>query len=253
MSKKGTRNLLTIAYTLSPSGFEVRTGFYHEGKTLTVSTEMFRNGRNVTKRQAEILCDWLPFFTASVVQHFATALIKDPAKAEKIATDMAKWIDQYDSVDLGKRDSPEKRDALHFLKNWQRERLFAQAAGETLPDRDQIRLLRRLTNALDTLEHKFLEALLEAACILRRRRLSGHAERDNRLLEYKLRFQFAGSKLRTPEEIKELLHLSGSVKAVDGRLHVLAIDHKHKPRGLASPNYRFKKDFAEFKANLMRE
>ena len=83
MSKKDTRNLLTIAYTLSPSGFEVRTGFYHKGKTLTVSTEMFRNRRNVTKRQAEILCDWLPFFTALVVQHFAPALIKDPAKSRE--------------------------------------------------------------------------------------------------------------------------------------------------------------------------
>jgi hypothetical protein len=83
MSKKGPRNLLTIAYTLSPSGFEVRTGFYHEGKTLTVSTEMFRNGRNVTTPQAEILCDWLPFFAALVVQHFAPALIKDPLKQRR--------------------------------------------------------------------------------------------------------------------------------------------------------------------------
>jgi hypothetical protein len=254
MRKKGTRNLFNFAFTLSPSGVEVRTRFEYDGENLIVSAGMFRNGHRITENgQHEILRGWLPFFTALSIQHFAPILTKDLAQAEKLAAEMAKWIDQYDSVDLGKKDSPEKLEALRFLKNWHRERLFAQAVGETLPDADQIGLLRRLTDALDTLDHKFLEALPKVARILSRRRLLGHAERDNRLLAYKLRYGFAGTKLRTPEEIQKLLRLAGSVKTFHDRLHDLAIDHKAQPRGLASPNYRFKKKWTELKANFMDE
>lgn len=248
--KKGTRNVFKFTLKISPSGFELRVRFDHDGQDLMVSTEMFRNGRPVNG-QHEIL-DWLPLYTAFFVQHFAPVLAMDLAQAEKLAAKMAKWIDQYYFVDLGKKDSPENREALRFLKNWRRERLFAEAAGEALPDAKQIRLLRRLIDALDTADHKFLQALPKVARILSRRHLSGHARRDNRLLEYKLRL-IGFTKLRTPEEIQKLLRLPGSGKTFHDRLHALSIDHGNKPRGVASPNYRFNKGWGEMQLNLLRE
>jgi len=252
--KKGTRNVFKFALKISPSGFELRVRFDHDGKNLIVSAGMFRNGRRVHGGNTEIVGDRLPFYTAFFLQHFAPVLARDLAQAEKLAGEMAKWIDQYWFVDLGKKkDSPENREALRFLKNWRRERLFAEAAGETLPDVEQIRLLRRLIDALDTADHKFLQALPKVARILSRRHLSGHARRDNWLLEYKLRRLLGCTKLRTPEEIQKWLRLPGSGKAFHDRLHALSIDHGNKPRGVAPPNYRFKKGWGEMQLNLLRE
>jgi hypothetical protein len=254
MSKKDSRASadLTFTFTLK-GGWQWRARVYQDGNELTVRSDMLRDDRPLTKRQNEIWQEWQPWFTALLIKQFSDAF----GAEEKAAADLAKWIDGYESFNFGKLYSPEKREAFLFLKHWRRERLLAQASGETISDSDQIKLLAPLLDALDGLKAEFLEYLTQSARTLRRRYKPGSVEcLDRWLLEYKLRVPPSKARTRTPEQIQKFISKfdpQRSVKKIHEKLEELHVPHKHKPRGRASPNYGFGKKWGELKAGLSQE
>jgi hypothetical protein len=249
MSKKG-EDPVTYSLRWGRGGWEVQIRFIDGGDgKCTVKSWFLHYGRPLTKREDELWREWLPWITALLVKHLSQAT----GKNKTVTRDMANWIDEYQSLNFGKSYSQEKRKAFLFLKNWRREHLLAQAAGQAFSDADQIELLRPVKHALDALNDKFLHGLTQSARILKRR--YKQSDTVNRwLLEYKL--GVGTNEEHTPEEICKLICKSGlrvSVKQLHNKLHKLGIPHKNNPRGKASADYGFKKGWDEVKARLTSE
>lgn len=224
---------------------------------MTAETSVLRNGRPATKREAELWRDTAPAMQAILVKELARA-----AGEEKVATKLAEWLDQYKKATYlcrSSEPSPESKEAISFLTSWRRETLAAQESGQKISDSDQIALLSPLLVALSMLDAEFVRGVADAMQILSKRiykSKDGSGEYlDRWLLEYELRLPPSSRGEHIPEEIQKLLSKFSpiTVKELDEKVHKLHIRHKDKPRGPASPNYGFKKGWAEFKAGLNRE
>jgi len=254
--KKKTAWPLTFKFTFE-SGWQFHIRIEQHKSHVTAETSVLRNGRPATKREAELWRDTAPAMPAILVKELARA-----AGEEKIATKLAEWLDQYKKATYPCRSlepSPERKEAISFLTSWRRETLAAQKSGQKISDSDQIRLLSPLLVALSKLNAEFVRGVAEAMHVLSKRiyksKDGSGEDLDRWLLDYELRLPPSSRGEHTPEEITKLVSKFSSitVKKLHEKLHKLGVRHKDKPRGTASPNYGFKKGWAELEAGLNRE
>jgi hypothetical protein len=186
MKKKG---VLPITLTIGlKGGWQFRIRVEQHKDHLTTETGVLRNGRPATKREAELWREVALTIPAILVKELARA-----AGEEKIATELAEWLDQYKKATYPCRSpepSPEREKAISFLRAWRRETRAAEERGQKVPDTYQMKLLSPLLTALKKLNAEFFEGLAESIQVLSDRICNskdGSGEDLNKwLLEYKL-------------------------------------------------------------------
>jgi hypothetical protein len=171
---------------------------------VTVTTELLRNGRPVTEREADCWQEIMPAATAIMVRGLSTA-----AGKQKVATEMAEWLKEYQKATSMRRSpvpSLEREEGMRFYKSWRRHILAAQESGQEFSDSDQIKYLAPLLAALRKPNTEFLKGLEESAQILSNRIYNSKDASgeylDRWLLDYKLRL-FGGVAKHTVRELNE--------------------------------------------------
>jgi hypothetical protein len=162
---------ITLELTLE-RGWQVRIRMEMEpGKGhLTAQASVLRNGRPATKREEELWSDTTIAMVVTLVKELASV-----TGAEDVATKLAEWLDRYKKATYMCRSaepSPERKEAVLFLKSWRRDTLAAQESGQKIPDSDQIKLLSPLLTALGKLDGEFFKGLTEGVQILSNRILN---------------------------------------------------------------------------------
>jgi hypothetical protein len=198
---KKTALPITLEITLK-DGWQFRVRIEQHKDHLTAGTSVLRNGRPATKGEAELFREIALMMPAILLKGLARA-----ADQEELATKLAEWIDQYEKATYLCRSSspsPEREEAISFLRSWRRETLIAQESGQKIPDSDQIKLLTPLLSALGKLNAEFFKGLTEAVKILSNRIYNskdGSGEHLTKfLLEYKLLF---GPRKHNARELNE--------------------------------------------------
>lgn len=250
-AKRSVRHDLVLTLTMQ-DGWQFRLHLDQDqtANTLAFGCEVLRNGRPGTKRQQEIWRDSLLVMLCIFARNWFQGLdetTKNLVGGDSIAKRLNEWLSDYEVACYG---PPKIQEASRFVTKYRRQQSLAQASGEAISDTEQLKLLAAVKNALDSLDEEFIKHVAKAVHILKRRIAD---DTDRWLLEYKL---LHPNRQHLPEEITDFIRKFKpgiSVEQVHKKLHAHEVPHKDKPRGLASPNYSFKKTEAELRAYLMRE
>jgi hypothetical protein len=235
--KKKVAAPITLTITLE-GGWQFRIRVEQHKEHLTAETSVLRNGRAATKREAELWREAAVAAGAIFVKGLASA-----TGEEKIATKLAKWIDDYKkatSLCRSSEPSPERNEAILFLRSWRREMLAAEERGQKVPAAYQIKLLSPLLTALSKLNAEFFKGLTGSIQILSDRIYNSKDRSGEDLNKWLLEYKLVGARKHTVRELNEQFISKFRVitdKKLHERLHELDVPHKNEPRGKASPKY----------------
>jgi hypothetical protein len=223
---------------------------------VTVTTELLRNGRPVTDREADYWQEVIPAATAMLVQGLSSAVGK-----QKIATEMAEWLKEYQKATSMRRSpvpSAEREEGIRFLKDWRRHILAAQESGQKFSDSDQIKYLSPLLAALRKPNTEFLNGVAESAHILSNRIYNskdGSGEYlDRWLLDYKLQLS-GGAMKHTVRELNEQFVSKFRCitdKKLREKCHKLGLVPKEDVRGAGAVRRKRSNGTRRFKKGLIQ-
>ncbi len=216
--KKTLASPLTIKFTFE-GGWQFHFRIEQDKSRVTVTTELLRNGRAATKREAALWRDVMPVCAALLVKELSSA-----AGEDKVATKMAKWLDQYRRASLCRSpdNSPQREEGIRFLTSWRRETVAVQETGQKIPK----------------LNAEFFKGMAESMEILSDRIYNskdGSGENlDRWLLDYKLRLPDLNRAEHTVRELNEQLvskFRAISDKKLREKCRKLNVPLKHDVRG----------------------
>jgi hypothetical protein len=200
-----------------------------------------------TKRQERIL---LETGTRMLASFYTAKRARSDNERQKAYWDgHERLMRHYEKTLFGKlSDSPKKRAGLQFLREWDYAEIYddestcVETVTLTLPLR--IINLLPLLAALNRRDDEFFDGLAQAIRFLGR---YGNDTVAKWLIEHQDEI-----KPYTPDEIIERFPQcpTKSVKRLHNELNELKLDHAEKLRGTASPNYGFKKGWAELETRL---